>query len=174
MSAFAKFPRFCRRRGACRRYRTCSIARSKARTIVTCSLPVGGLTATRRSGSAGRPRAASRAPQPPGGGAQTRALQRPLRVMRHQRIPAGQEGAAASFAKRTAWSIAVRAKWRRGVGRQARQKRGEFARIFEKLSPRKEYKPVLIPFRTPIAAISYSKKATQCDLRGLSDASGVR
>jgi hypothetical protein len=89
----------------------------------------GTLQGCASSGFAGRPRAASRAPRSraarvvarrPGlHGGPTGCKVRNVRAVRRD-----SEGAA-SFARHTPWRWACEAKWRRGVGRQARQSGGE-------------------------------------------------
>ncbi|GEM_PF-6246623 len=156
----AKFPPLLSEVDADVGYRTRSIARSAARTIVTCSLPRRREPAGRRPyGAAGRPRAASRASQPPGETRKTARPGLPLRIYPPQRKSSTcRKGAppvlSHSFCppRHERWLT----KWRRGVGRQARQKRGECALYFKTLSPLGGYERDRAPVHTPLAAIPSS------------------
>ena len=79
-------------------------------------------TMRRASGSAGRPRTASRAPRTPVRGAQTAARDRKGRCA-SRATPERERRSAATFL----WIFSI-VRWRRGVGRQSPTKRGRIVR----------------------------------------------
>lgn len=114
----------------------CSIARSLRGLLDACSIPRRGppQRGAWPPGDAGRPRAASQAPPPPDGGAQTACSPGAGRGLRQSQVPDGPRGSAASFARLTGRQSLCEAKWRRGVGRQARQSGGGIVLSFKRFS----------------------------------------
>lgn len=123
-------------------YRTCSIARSLRRGLSDMyDTPPNAtlLRSARRSGSAGRPRAAVK-PLALQCGVRDRVLQVSGRVLAPvAQVPNGHEGAPA-LSRYIQLDLAGCGKVRRGVGRQARQSRGEFLRSDKYLSLPPGYK----------------------------------